>query len=133
MMSFFKKFIKATVNQALFGLAYKVVKPIAREGLQEVGTLVSDITGATAAQKKAEDLQNQAIAEQNRRDANAKAEAEKIGPAARKFDEIPLDGEDELKRRQRMLQNGILGTIKSQPGLVSQAPATEIKKATLGA
>lgn len=84
------------------------------------------------AMKKAENNQKTAIAEQNRRDAAAKAEAEKIGPAARKFDEVAAESEDDIKRRQAMLQNGIMGTMKTTPGLVSQAPQTEIKKATLG-
>lgn len=86
------------------------------------------------AQKKAENNQKAAIAEQTRRD-NATAEAaKKIGPAARKFDEVDAQSEEEIKKRQLMLQNGIMGTMTNSPGLATQAPAgTEIKKATLGA
>lgn len=86
------------------------------------------------AQRKAENNQKTAIAEQTRRDNAAAEEAKKIGPAARKFDEVDVQSEEEIKKRQLMLQNGIMGTMTSNPGLASQVPAgTEIKKATLGA
>lgn len=87
-----------------------------------------------SAQRKAENNQKTAIAEQTRRDNAAAEAAKKIGPAARKFDEVDAQSEEEIKKRQLMLQNGIMGTMTSNPGLASQAPAgTEIKKATLGA
>lgn len=82
----------------------------------------------------AADAQKNAMEVQARRDAEAKAQAEAVGPAARKFDQVNQNAIEEEKRRMLALQNGIAGTITNKPGLVSTpAPGTEIKKATLGA
>lgn len=85
-------------------------------------------------QKRIEKGQADAMNAQASRDETSRQAAEKIGPQARKFDEVDQLSIDEQKRKRMSLQNGIMGTIKSPltGGLVAPAAPTEMKKATLG-
>ncbi len=85
-------------------------------------------------QKKAikaqQDAQNKAIQAQNEKDAAAAAEAEALGPAAKSIDLSAESAEKAAAKRSRAaLQNGILGTLKTNP---MGATTASTLKTTLG-
>lgn len=82
-------------------------------------------------QRMAMNRQKQAMAKQDEAQAVAEESAAKLGPAAKSID-LSKDASayQEAKRNKVAMQQGIMGTIKSNP--MAQTSATPTAKATLG-